>query len=366
MLAPCPECKVPEYIYREHLWLDNGEIVQAREQRHRLVFIDSENLDPIFQRVEETIGMSIEPLVMSCVRRNNRSYLDLFIPEEIRNAILNQSVDYKPIDDNFRNLAKAMGYGRFDFVDLRFEKSEKDYCAVCLSEPFSIPMAAAGHVAAVEAILNTDHDVVYTELEQRVFDITAFPRTHDKDLTGKLRLEHYQHEDGDLDLERCPTCESPKAMSGYKWYIDRGIILNEFTRRRMALLAPQELDPVFKLLEKEFGEAVPNAVIDASRRFTRTGLYSIEDIASEGDFRTQLAVRGLGNLRDIKVSRNGLSMRLENAVLPLIIVGLIQGIFEMAFDVNSNAEWELSEEGVLDLNVTPQSMKAAPSFTPQV
>ena len=328
------------------------------------MFIDSENLDPIFQRIEKTIGTSIEPLLMGCVRTINRSYLDLFIAEEVRDVIVTHSADYKPIDDNFRDLAKAMGYGRYDFVDLRFEKNEKDFCAVCLTEPFSVPMAVAGHTAAVEAILNIDHDAVYTELEPRVYDITAFPRPHDRELLRKLHLEYYRHEDGDLDLGTCPTCNAPQALSGYKWYIDRGIILNDFTRRRMVLLSPQELDPVFALLEKEHGDAVSKAVIDATRRFTRTGFYSIEDIANEGDFRTQLAVRGLGNLQDIKVSRSGFRLRLANAVLPLFIVGMIQGIFEMAFDVESNAEWEYSDDRVLDLDVTPQSMKKAPSFTP--
>ena len=109
MMAPCPECKVPEYIRREHLWLNNGEIVQAREQRHRLLFIDSENLDPIFQRIEKTIGTSIEPLLMGCVRTINRSYLDLFIAEEVRDVIVTHSADYKPIDDNFRDLPRRWG-----------------------------------------------------------------------------------------------------------------------------------------------------------------------------------------------------------------------------------------------------------------
>jgi hypothetical protein len=37
----------------------------------------------------------------------------------------------------------------------------------------------------------------------------------------------------------------------------------------------------------------------------------------------------------------------------LLVVGLVQGIFEMAFDVNSYVEWELSEEGDLTVEVTP-------------
>ena len=37
-----------------------------------------------------------------------------------------------------------------------------------------------------------------------------------------------------------------------------------------------------------------------------------------------------------------------------MMVGLAQGIFEMAFDVDSNVDWELSGEGDLEVRVTPK------------
>ena len=44
---------------------------------------------------------------------------------------------------------------------------------------------------------------------------------------------------------------------------------------------------------------------------------------------------------------------MENAALPLLTVGLTQGTFEKAFDVNSEVEWELSEDGDLNIEVSP-------------
>ena len=48
-------------------------------------------------------------------------------------------------------------------------------------------------------------------------------------------------------------------------------------------------------------------------------------------------------------------MRLDNATLHLMIVGMMQGIFDSAFDTDSTVEWELSDDRQLHLEVTPKS-----------
>lgn len=95
-------------------------------------------------------------------------------------------------------------------------------------------------------------------------------------------------------------------------------------------------------------------MVEAQRRFVKTGFYSIEEVGDEGDIRTQLALRGLGNLKEITMGREGVHVRLDNATLHLMVVGLIQGLFEMAFGIDSNVEWEFTGEGNLEVQVTPQ------------
>jgi len=46
---------------------------------------------------------------------------------------------------------------------------------------------------------------------------------------------------------------------------------------------------------------------------------------------------------------------LENVALPLIVIGQAQGFFEMGFGVDTTVEWELSEEGDLQVEVKPVS-----------
>lgn len=87
----------------------------------------------------------------------------------------------------------------------------------------------------------------------------------------------------------------------------------------------------------------------------KRGFYTIEDARDEGDFRAQFALRGLGNLREWKMGMQGMSMSIDNAACYLMTVGMVQGLFELALDTESFVDWELSEEGNLEIEVTPRS-----------
>jgi len=116
------------------------------------------------------------------------------------------------------------------------------------------------------------------------------------------------------------------------------------------------LQPVFSELEEELGDEIPRAVVEAQRRFTESGFYTMDDITEEADFRTQLALRGLGNLKELSMKKQGMHMRVVNVVLPLILVGMFQGFFEMSFDLrSSDVDWQISEEGDLEMEATPRS-----------
>jgi hypothetical protein len=353
-LKLCPECQVPEIFTSEHLWLDNGEVVQRNNQHNRVAFFECENIGPLFSNLGELIGLSIEPIVIEIVQRGMRAYLSAFIPDMMRQRIKNGEMDLKTFDDAFRDLARPAGYGNYQFVDMRFKQDKDDYFTVSIQEPYSLPICVASHAAALEAILGFYHGVTYTEVSPGIHNITAFPSEHPKEFRGRLRARKYNHIPGNVELERCGTCGGPKALSDYKWYPDRGVVLNTVIGRRMAIMGGALLDPLFEELETELDESIGRNVVEAQRRFSKTGFYSIEEIGDEGNLRAQFALRGLGNLQEINMRRKGVHLRLDNSTLHLLVVGLVQGLYELAFDVDSDVEWEFSENGDLDLEVTPQ------------
>jgi len=304
--------------------------------------------------MSDIIGSPVEQLIIETVQRGTKFYLKSFIPDLVREQVLNGKMDLKTLDDAFRDLAKPLGFGNYEFVDMRFEQDENDYFTVSVSEPYSVLISAASHAAAIEAILGYDHGVSYADIGPGTYSITAFPSKHGKETRDKKPWLQYRSQKGDFELEKCGTCGGPSNLSSYRWYLDKGIVKNSHTGKRMAIMGAGLLDPLFDELEAELGEAIPRTVVEAQRRFVKTGFYSIEEVGDEGDMRTQLALRGLGNLKEIKMGRKGVQVRLDNATMYLMVVGLIQGLFEMSFGIDSNVEWEFTGEGNLEVEVTPR------------
>jgi len=352
----CPECKVPEPFNQGQVWLNNGDIVQRANARVRLCFIECENLDPLFENIGDIIGMPIEPLVINIAARGTEKYMDSLIPEAVKEMIEAKQMDPQIFAETIMTYCHIIGFGKYEFVDARYEKDKEDYSTFRIEAPFSLPEAAGAITGVVSAMVGGEHAVTYREISPGLYEFITRWTEYPEVLKEKLQTSPHRHRDGDLELERCTTCGVPAALSGFRWHLDRGLIINGHTGRRMAMLGPELLDALFRALEAELGETIPRVAVEAQRRFTKTGFYSIEEVSDEGDFRTQLALRGLGNLQEIKMGSRGMSMRIDNAAGHLLTVGMAQGLFEMAFDVESDVEWELSEEGDLELEVRPKAV----------
>lgn len=361
----CPECKVPELFSAENQWSNNGDIVRRSNQSSRLAFLECENLDPLFANIGEIIGMPIERMIINITARGLKRYISRMIPEDVRSVLLSMKPGDAALRERCRQLFDALaeanmmqgrifGFGKYETRAYRYERDENDFSTIRVTEPYSVPLvvgSTAGHIAA---LVGGEREMDYKEISPGVYEITSHGAAGDEALEERLKIEEYVHKDGDIELERCGTCGGPAVFSGYDWDLVRGIIRNTFTGRRMAILGPSLLNPIFEELEAELGEAIPRAVVEAQRRFVKTGFYSIEEVRDEGDMRTQFALRGLGNLKEIEMGKKGMRVRMDNTTLHLVVVGLIQGLFEMAFDIDSNVEWELSEGNDLYLEITPR------------
>jgi hypothetical protein len=350
----CPECNVPDPFNQTQIWLSNGDIVQKQNPAARLAFIECENLDPLFKNIGDIIGVSIEHLIINITTRAFERYLRQLIPTEVREMVQAKEMDSTFVIDMISTLAQLAGFGKFEWLDHRYENDADDYAKQRVTEPYSVPLAAGGFAGAVSASVGGEHSVTYEEVSPGVYEFTTHWTEYPRVLKEKLRLYGYVPEDGEIELERCGTCNGPKILLTCRWHLDRGIIVNQNNGRRMTMLGPASMDPIFTALEAELDESIPKVVIEAQRRFVRTGFHSIDILETEENLRTQLALRGLGNLRYLKLDKRGCHMRLDNACLHLLTAGLVQGLFELNFGLESNLEWDLSGEGDLELEVIPK------------
>ncbi|MBN2026015.1 MAG: hypothetical protein JW854_04580 [Actinobacteria bacterium] len=353
----CPECKVPEPFNQGQEWLNNGDIIQRVNPEARAGFIECENLDPLFKNIGDIIGVSIESMVVNITARGIETYMSKLVPPEVKKLVEAKQMNPEVFTDPIMTYCHIMGYGKYESVDSRYERDEDDYSIFRILEPFSVPEAAGSLVGAVSAVVGGEHAVTYKEVSPGLYEFITTWTEYPEVLVERLKPTPYRHRDGDIDLERCATCGAPAALSEFKWFLDKGLIVSRHTGRRMALLGTELLDVVFKALEAELGETIPNVVVEAQRRFVKGGFYSINEISDEGDFRTQLAVRGMGNLREISMDSRGMHLRIDSAAGYLMTVGMVQGLFEMALDVDSHVNWELTDSGDLELEVIPRGTR---------
>lgn len=360
----CPECNVPEIFTKEHIWLSNGDIVARSNQRAHLAFIECENLDPLFTNIGDIIGMPIERLIINIVSRGIRAYLAAFIPDDMKSLLLSMKPGDVVLRQKCRDLidslnvantmlAGIMGCGKYEVKGYRYERDQDDFSTIWVTEPYSVPFVVGTHAGHNAALVGGDRRVDHKEISPSVYELTSHWAPGEKALRERLRIGQYEPKEGDIELERCGTCGGPTALSGYEWHLDRGIILSTLTGRRMAILGPSMLDPVFEALEYELGDIIPHAVIEAQRRFVKTGFYSVDEVQDEENVRNIFATRGLGNLKEIKMGRKGVRARIDNTCLHLMLIGQIQGLFDMAFNIDSHVEWEISEEGNLTVEISP-------------
>jgi hypothetical protein len=47
----CPECGTPQYNTNGNIWLDNGDIVLRSAADHRIVFFESQTIDPLMSGI---------------------------------------------------------------------------------------------------------------------------------------------------------------------------------------------------------------------------------------------------------------------------------------------------------------------------
>lgn len=352
-LQVCEECGVPSYITTEHTWLSDGSIIQARSPETRLAFIESENWDPIWMSISEMIGVPIEHIVSDVSRRATLGYFHPLVTQEVRDLLREGRFPLEQVFETTFMLVRVSGLADPSLVDVRFEGGPDDFLICRYKHPYSIPLMVGVLAGTVEAYTGLKAGMAYEMVSPDTVDIKVFAAGHPEELKGRMALERYHPREGNIGLKRCATCGAPSALAEYRWDIDAGTIRSEATGTRMAMIGPAVIEPIFTELESELGEDVPRLIVEAQRRFVRSSPYNLSEISTEADLQRNLALRGLGELRELELSWKGMRVSLANSAIHLWVVGLGQGLYELAFGKESRAEWELSTDGTLEVQVTP-------------
>ena len=85
--STCPECMVPSSFSAGQSWLDNGDIVQKTSESARMMFMECQNLDPLFANIGIIIGFPVEELIQNISARGAAIYMERLIPQEMKELI---------------------------------------------------------------------------------------------------------------------------------------------------------------------------------------------------------------------------------------------------------------------------------------
>jgi len=298
----CPECGVPLMISASQRWEDNGVITLAMSPTNRVVFYEAGIIDNLFKGIEELIGTDVWHIVTESRRPDVRKFIEQSFPAEMMGSV-----------------------GAFEQTDMRVE---------------------------------------YREIAENIYEVTASPGSHPIGLKERLKKKRYPFKPGEIRYERCSRCGVPTEVGNCGWDLEHGTIYDPVTQRRMAIFGPWAVDSVLDDLKEELGESVQETVIEALRRHLRSTMSEEMWKQDMVTFNRMSALRGLGNLVQFEGDREYLTVTFENACMPLLMVGTVQGLFEMAMRKKASTyEWELAEDG--DLTVTVRGQQAmAPVESP--
>jgi hypothetical protein len=365
----CDECGIPLAISEELDWGNNGVITPIGSPRGRMVFYESAIIDNLFQGIEELIRAPIEHIIIESRRREAKKFMEKQFPLETRKAIwetLRRIDEGDGISDeeimqlynNRDNLSAGAlrsfsvhGHGKPDYGDAWTPDMRHPWRSCYVHNPYSLPFWAAENLASVEVIDGIDEWIEYEKVGEATYKATVYPSHHPVRLKDRLKSKHYEYKPGDLELERCSSCGLPLKIARYVWDAGRGTIVDPDNGRRMAAYSPFPLEAVLDDLEVELGDEIPEVAIEAQRRFVKSRTSMDNWRRSDTAFTYFSALRGLGNLTRFEVDEHKLELTLQNSCLPLITIGTVKAIYELALGHDKTShEWSRADDG--DLNIT--------------
>jgi len=257
------------------------------------------------------------------------------------------------VNQSIIDIASVYGYGHQSMGDGWERGADFPWRTQVIQQPYSLLFMAADNVGSVEAFEAADMRVRYESIGQDTFSIEVYPGDHPVGLKERLKRTRYDFKPGDIHYDRCDECGIPLVVAYRKWDMKKGTISDPQTGRRMAIFGPFALDSIFDDLEAELGEAIPEMVIEAQRRYIKSA-WDAESWKKDGaTFQQMVALRGLGNLTKFEGDRSQLTMVIENSCAHLMMIGTTQALVELVYKAESSTcEWERTEDGDLTMTVT--------------
>ncbi|MEW6555462.1 MAG: hypothetical protein AB1384_14390 [Actinomycetota bacterium] len=368
----CRACGVPANIGKTYAWRTGGVIVDRKATDRRMVIHDNEAFNKVFEDIEALIGLPVENMIIESRRRSNRiiqeelfpawqrrmlkACLEIFMGPGLMGKTLGRPIEgiARRTTVKVNNIGRSVGLGDISLGELWGKGEKYPHRENIVRNPYSLPFYCGDALGATEGWEQLDMWVKYDEIGKNTFRVTTYEAKHPIELQERLQARLYKFKEGDIRYEPCPLCEVPASAARFVWNTGEGTITDPDTGRRAIMTDPITLQVVLEDLETELGEDISKAII-ASQRASMKSAWSKAPLGPDSStYRRMFAAQGLGNLKRFEMNDGGLRVLIENSCLPLLMVGMMQAICEQLTQAgDSTYEWELADDGDLEISVVP-------------
>lgn len=349
----CRECGIPLGIARSMKWNSDGTITQKGDPRHRMIFFESDNLDRLWARLSELLGITQEhtwDVVIGTKSRATRAFLYRILPWHVK--FMARFIGYRIIISAIQSQGLVMGYGKITIGGQYPERGRPERITVFVEDPYSLPFFCGDFKGAAEVSERRPAKIEYQALDSRRHQIdVTMGREHLEDEQFEWK-EEAPRKPGNMEYDRCPACGAPLELKKFHWDLGTGIVRDTETGRRMAFFGTSGLMAVFDELARELGDRVMGNIIDVQRENTIAAMSEEEARGGFEALRLSAAVRGLGLLTRLDMNETGMTLQMSNPSVPVYSVALALGIFELDRGRRGRYEWNLEKDGDLSVVIT--------------
>jgi hypothetical protein len=337
----CKACRTPREISKQILWENNGAIVWRRIPGQRTLFYEVDGINALFDNLGKLMGQSMNRIICESKRKNCLEYLESYL-SGIR-GLLARSIGRRQVYQAVADLGAVFGYGHFEIGDIKAGEYAKTYA----EDVYSIPLITGDLLGTFNAVEHLPAKVTVEE-ERGGFNITISRGDEPEwELSSRLEPAHVPLKPGSIKYDRCKSCGAPIELAKMNFDLKKGTITDKTTGRRLAVVGIDQVDAALKEIEDELGKDISSAIIQAKRDYAKSALTQDELAEGHSCIQRFFALRGLGNLVGYELEDDRLEATVDNARPPLIVVGLLLGMFELLTGRKGDVDYSLKDDGTL-------------------
>ncbi len=248
----CPACGVPNRIAFMHRWRDDG-ILESRMGAARAIMIERDAFAGVLERIEETLGIPLDRILIDAKRRDAKLYVD-----DVVSGFAGRIIRLSP----FRRLgylvmirqAATIGLAKAQLLDYRPGKK-----FIGRAFPVYHPVLFVGDVCgAFESLERKRARPVYGSIGEAWYAELSVDES--LPVEERLELEKTAEVPARAGYERCAKCGVPLGIGDFRWDLDQGKIIDRNTGEWIIYINVEGVNTVLRELEREIGEEIPRMV----------------------------------------------------------------------------------------------------------